>query len=66
MWKTYARSHRFGLGRVGAGGIPLGGGGRRTENRVHIYVTCHVKFLLYVIHHMQGLDCKASEPGPES
>ena len=38
MWKTCAQSHRFGLGRVGGGGgIPLGGGGRRTENRDHIY-----------------------------
>ena len=27
MWKTCAQSHRFGLGRVGGGGIPLGGGG---------------------------------------
>ena len=37
MWKTCAQSHRFGLGRVGGGGKPLGGGGgRRTENRDHI------------------------------
>ena len=36
MWKTCGQSHRFGLARVG-GGIPLGGG-RRTENRDHIYI----------------------------
>ena len=29
------------LGEGGGGGIPLGGGGRRTENRDHIYIyTC--------------------------
>ena len=38
MWKKCAQSHSFGLGRVG-GGIPLGGGGRRTENRDHILDT---------------------------
>ena len=37
MWKTCAQSHRFGLGRVG-GGDTIGGGGRRTENRDHIYL----------------------------
>ena len=38
MWEKCAQSHSFGLGRVGGGGIPLGGGGRRTENRDHIYI----------------------------
>ena len=34
MCKKCAQSHRLGLGSGwGGGGIPLGGGGRRTENR---------------------------------
>ena len=49
MWKTCAQSHRFGLGRVGGGGIPLGGGGgRRTENRDHIYIYGEGEKELYV------------------
>ena len=41
------QSHSFGLGRVGGGGIPLGGGGgggggRRTENRDHIYIYIYI------------------------
>ena len=41
MWKKCAQSHSCGLGRVGGGGIPWGGG-RRTENRDHIYIYRHI------------------------
>ena len=39
MWEKCAQSHSFGLGRVrGRGDTIGGGGGRRTENRDHIYI----------------------------
>ena len=43
MWKKPAQSHRFGLGGVGRGDT-IGGGGRRTENRDHIYIYIHTHY----------------------
>ena len=53
MWKTCAQSHRFGLGRVGGGrGDTIGGGGgRRTENRDHIYIYI-LLFFTYLYHNV--------------
>ena len=44
MWEKCAQSHSFGLGRVGGGGIPLGGGGGVGEPRTGIIYTTIMEF----------------------
>ena len=55
MWKKCAQSHRFGLGR--GEGYHLGGGGRRTENRDHIfiYIYMHAHIITYICSHTRDI-----------
>ena len=61
MWKTCAQSHRFGLGRVGGGGIPWGGGvGEPRTGIIYIYISVCVYICIYIYVHrvtqvLQGL-----------
>ena len=47
MWKTCARSHRFGLGRVGGGGGDTMGGGVGEPRTGIIYI---YYIYIYIIH----------------
>ena len=58
MWKKCAQSHRFGLGRVGGAGIPLGGGVGEPRICVHVY--------MYNIDMLGCALCVPSPPRPQA